>query len=276
MLGARPVFVDVRDDYNIDPELVEQAISPRTKAILPVHLTGRPADMDRIMEIARRHKVYVVEDCAQAIGAEYRGKHVGGVGVVGCFSLHPLKTLNACGDGGVITTDDKELYERFRILRNHGLRTRDECTDWSMNSRLDTIQAAILLVKLKYLVAWTERRRCHAAEYQQLLNNIPQVQLPVDKPNEFAVYHTYVIQAEDRDSLQAYLSEHGIGSAITYRIPIHLQKAAAHLNMGEGSYPVTERQAKRIINLPVYSELEEHQLMYVAESVRNFYGASKL
>ena len=143
-MGVRPVFVDMREDYNIDPALIERAITSRTRAILPVHLTGRPADMDSILEIARNHRLHVIEDCAQAVMAEYRGKRVGSFGIVGCFSLHPLKTLNACGDGGMLTTDDAGLAEQFRILRNIGLKTRDDCVVWSGNSRLDTIQAAML------------------------------------------------------------------------------------------------------------------------------------
>lgn len=273
MLGAQPVFVDVRDDFNIDPELVEQAITPRTKAILPVHLTGRPADLDPIMAIAARHNLHVVEDCAQAIGAKYKKKTVGSFGDVGCFSLHPLKTLNACGDGGVLTTNDRSIYEQVKILRNHGLRSRDDCVIWSMNSRLDTIQAAILLVKLKYLNQWTEQRRHHAGVYQKLLADIQGVQIPIDQPHEHAVYHTFVIQAERRDQLQMFLSEKGIGSAIAYPTPIHLQEAAAHLNYPAGSFPVTELQASQILNLPVYGELQDDQLMYVANTVRMFYGA---
>ncbi len=272
MLGAQPVFADVRDDYNIDPELVERAITSRTKVILPVHLTGRPADLDPIMDIATRHGLHVVEDCAQAVGATYKGKTVGSFGTVGCFSLHPLKTLNACGDGGVLTTNNLEIYEQFKVLRNHGLRSRDDCVIWSMNSRLDTIQAAILLVKLKYLDQWTKQRRHNASVYQKLLEDIPDIQTPVDQPYECAVYHTFVIQAERRAQLVEYLNNKGIGTAIAYPTPIHLQEAAAHLNYPPGSFPMTEQQAGRILNLPVYGELQDDQLMYVANAVRTFYG----
>jgi len=276
LLGAHPVFVDVADDYNIDPAQIEDAITPRTKAILPVHLTGRPANMDAIMEIANRRGLHVIEDCAQAVGAKYKDKPVGSFGTVGCFSLHPLKTLNACGDGGVVSTNDVDLYERIKILRNHGLQNRDECIDWSMNSRLDTIQAAILLVKLNHLDKWNELRRNHAGLYQKLLKGIPELRIPEDQPHEYAVYHTFVIQADRRDQLKAYLSDRGIGSAIAYPTPIHLQEAAAHLGKSVGSYPVTEKQANHILNLPVYGELKEDQLMYVSESVRSFYGANNL
>src|SRR5206468_7651040 len=196
LLGARPVFVDVADDLNIDVGRIDAAITPRTRAILPVHLTGRPVQMGPLMEIARRRTLRVVEDCAQAVCAEYDGQRVGSFGDVGCFSLHPLKTLNACGDGGVLTTADKAIAARLRELRNIGLKTRDECVVWSGNSRLDTLQAALLLVKLAHLDEWTERRRANAAAYQRLLADVRQIRLPMDRAGERAVYHTFVIQAE--------------------------------------------------------------------------------
>jgi len=273
LLGARPVFVDVREDYNINPALIEQVITPRSRAILPVHLTGRPADMDPILEVARIYRLHVIEDCAQAVIAEYKGKRVGSFGFAGCFSLHPLKTLNACGDGGVLTTDDTCLAEQVRILRNIGLKTRDECVVWSGNSRLDTVQAAVLLVKLNYLEAWTEKRRANARFYQEHLGGLPQLQVPTDKPHERAVYHTFVIQADYRDELQAHLSKMGIGTAIHYPIPIHLQNVARDLGYRPGSFPIAERQAQRILSLPVYAELEEAELKYVADSIRGFYRA---
>jgi dTDP-4-amino-4,6-dideoxygalactose transaminase len=271
LVGARPVFVDVREDYNIDTSLIEKAITPRTKAILPVHLTGRPADMAQILDVASRHGLWVVEDCAQAVLAEYQGQRVGSFGAAGCFSLHPLKTLNACGDGGVVTTNDEALYEKVKLYRNLGLKTRDNCVIWSGNSRLDTLQAAILLVKLKHLHRWTEKRRSNAAYYQKALAGIPRVQVPLDQPHEMAVYHTFVIQAGARDRLRQYLQDQGIGTAIHYPIPIHLQEAASSLGYRVGSFPVAEAQAKRILSLPVYSELEQWQLEHVAEAVRRFF-----
>jgi len=270
LVGARPVFVDVREDYNIDTSLIEKAITPRTKAILPVHLTGRPADMAQILDVASRHGLWVVEDCAQAVLAEYQGQRVGSFGAAGCFSLHPLKTLNACGDGGVVTTNDEAVYEKVKLYRNLGLKTRDNCVMWSGNSRLDTLQAAILLVKLKHLHRWTEKRRFNAAYYQKALAGIPRVQVPLDQPHERAVYHTFVIQAGARDKLQQYLQDQGIGTAIHYPIPIHLQEAASNLGYRVGSFPVAETQAKRILSLPVYSELEQWQLEHVAEAVQRF------
>lgn len=271
LLGARPIFVDVGDDYNIDPALIKEAITHSTRAIIPVHLTGRPADMDAIMKVAAKHNLYVIEDCAQAITAEYKGRRVGSMGSVGCFSLHPLKTLNACGDGGMLTTNDKKLYEKLKIMRNLGLKNRNECVIWSGNSRLDTLQAAILLVKLKYLDEWTEKRRANAAFYQQRLSNIPQIRIPIDKIYEKAVYHTFVIQCERRNELQEYLAMQGIETAIHYPIPIHLQKAASELGYQEGSFPVAEEQAKRILSLPIYPELTSNELEYIVKCVSNFY-----
>jgi dTDP-4-amino-4,6-dideoxygalactose transaminase len=269
MTGARPVFADVRDDYNLDPEAVRQALTPRTRAIMPVHLTGRPADMAPLMALAAERKLHIVEDCAQAVRAEYRGQRVGSFGALGCFSLHPLKTLNACGDGGVLTTSDATLAERLRILRNIGLRSREDCVEWSGNSRLDTIQAAMLLVKLRYLEAWTMARRAHAAFYQEALGDVPGVTVPRDRPHEFAVYHTFVIQAEQRDALKRYLSEQGVETSIHYPVPIHRLRAAAELE--PGSYPVTERQAERILSLPVFPELTREQLQTVVDAIRAFY-----
>lgn len=269
LTGATPVFVDVREDYNIDPYLVEKAITPRTKAIIPIHLTGRPADMTPILDIANRHNLYVVEDCAQAVGARYQDQSVGSFGIIGCFSLHPLKTLNAVGDGGVITTNSRELYEKLRKARNHGLRNRDECEFWSYNCRLDTLQAAMLLVKMRYLDKWTVARRANAARYQQQLQDV--IQLPHDKPHEYSVYHTFVIQADRRNDLQKHLSINGIETKIHYPIPIHLQPAAKELGNETGSFPITEHQARRILSLPIYPELTTEQISLVITMVRDFY-----
>ena len=272
LLGARPVFVDVADDLNIDVGRIDAAITPRTRAILPVHLTGRPAQMGPLMEIARRRTLRVVEDCAQAVCAEYDGQRVGSFGDVGCFSLHPLKTLNACGDGGVLTTGDQAIAARLRELRNIGLKTRDECVVWSGNSRLDTLQAALLLVKLGHLDEWTERRRANAAVYQRLLADVRQIRLPADGAGERAVYHTFVIQAERRDDLRAFLATHGIGTSIHYPLPIHLQAAARDLGYGVGSFPIAEAQARCMLSLPVYPELTDDDLARVAASIREFYA----
>lgn len=272
VLGARPVFVDVGDDYNIDPAKIEAAITPKTKAILPVHLTGRPCQMDEILAIAKSHNLHVVEDVAQAVLAEYRGKRVGSFGKIGCFSLHPLKNLNACGDGGVIVTDNPYLYEQLQIRRNLGLQSRDNCLFWSHNSRLDTLQAAILLAKLPYLPTWTQERRQNARYYQTHLADIPQLQIPQEEEWEKSVYHTFIIQAQKRDELQKFLGDRGIGTAIHYPVPIHLCNAAKHLGYQKGDFPIAEKQAERILSLPIYQGLTLEQLEMICQSIKSFYS----
>lgn len=272
--GARPVFADVGDDYNLDPGLVERAITSRTKAILPVHLTGRAARMDAICAVAARRGLAIIEDCAQAVLAEHRGRRVGSFGTFGCFSLHPLKTLNACGDGGVLTTDDEALRDRVVLLRNLGLRTRDNCVEWSSNSRLDTVQAAMLLVKLRYLDGWTRARRTLADVYRDTLAGVEEVVVPRETEHERAVYHTFVIQAERRDELRTYLQSRGIETAIHYPTPIHLQEVAAPLGYRRGDFPVAERQASRILSLPIYPELSEAGARGVGDAIRRFYSES--
>jgi dTDP-4-amino-4,6-dideoxygalactose transaminase len=271
-VGARPVFVDVGEDYNIDPDLIAAAVTGKTRAILVIHLTGRPANMDPVMEVAQRYGLHVVEDAAQAVGAEYKGKRVGAIGTVGCFSLHPLKTLNACGDGGVITTHDEKLYEEFKVLRNIGLRSRDDCVAWGYNSRLDTLQAAILLVKLDCWEEWSEGRREIARLYQDHLSTVKEIQVPIDQPHEKAVYHTFMIQTQRRDELKTYLTDSGIGTGIHYPNPIHLQQTASSLGYQPGAFPVTERQAATILSLPVYAELEQSQVEYVVDRIQRFYA----
>lgn len=272
LVGAKAILVDVGDDYNIDSGKIATALSPRTKAILPVHLTGRPCEMDKLLCIAQQHGLFIIEDCAQAVLAEYKGRRVGSFGTIGCFSLHPLKTLNACGDGGMVTTNDQDVYERLKIMRNNGLRTRDDCVMWSQNSRLDNMQAAMLLVKMKYLNHWTRRRRENAQCYRQRLQSIAQIRLPAEeKDYEKAVYHTFVVQAARRDDLRACLSSHAIGSAVHYPVPIHLTEAGQELGYPLGSFPVTEAQAGSIVSLPVYPELSEEQLDRICEEIKAFY-----
>jgi dTDP-4-amino-4,6-dideoxygalactose transaminase len=269
LVGARPVFVDVRADFTLDPELIERAITPRTKAILPVHLTGRPADMEAILAVAARHGLQVVEDCAQAIGAELGGRKVGTFGVAGCFSLHPLKILNAVGDGGFITTRDADLARILRQARNHGLRTRDACEFWSGNCRLDTLQAAMLLVKLDHLERWIELRRAVAGAYRERLQGV--VTVPTERLHERAVYQTFVIQSDQRDALQRFLAERGIDTKIHYPIPLHLQPAAKSLGWVRGAYPVAERQADTILSLPIYPELTAEQIEHLVDSTLAFF-----
>jgi len=270
LVGATPVFVDVGPDQNIAPSLIEDRITPKSEAIIPVHLTGRPAKMDAVMEIARSNNLVVIEDCAQAVGAKYGGKHVGTFGTVGCFSLHPLKNLGSCGDGGVIITDDEELYYRLRIARNHGLKNRDECLHWSLNSRLDTLQAAILNVKLHRLDRWTKRRRQIAQFYFEHLDDLP-VRLPYEDPDEYCVYHAFVVQTERRDELQDFLSQNGIEAKVHYPIPVHLQESAKYLGGRPGDFPVAERQSREILSLPVFPELTDEQVGYVVKTIRRFF-----
>ena len=273
MTGAKPVFVDVGSDYNIDCSRIEGAITRKTKAILPVHLTGRPANMVEIMKLAKQYGLYVIEDCAQAVLAEYDGGPVGSFGTVNCFSLHPLKTLNAIGDGGVLTTNDEAVHRQLKILRNLGLMDRDRCVQWSGNSRLDTIQAAVLLVKLKYLESWTQKRRANATYYQTHLADIPQIECPKDGEDEKSVYHTFVIQANDRDALKAHLAEKGVGIAIHYPVPIHLHPAASKLGYHEGDFPNAEKQSKRCLSLPIHHDLQDTDLRYVVDTIAAFYGS---
>jgi dTDP-4-amino-4,6-dideoxygalactose transaminase len=274
MAGARPVFVDVADDLNMDPRLVEKAITPRCRALLPVHLTGRSCDMTALNAIAAKHGLHVIEDAAQAVAAEHQGKRVGSFGAAGCFSLHPLKTLSACGDGGVVTTNDPDVADRLTVLRNIGLRSRDDCAVWSGNSRLDSLQAALLLVKLEHLEKWTNARRENARFYRETLASCPGVKPPsLERAGDRAVYHTFVIQAERRDELKAFLLSRGVETSIHYPVPIHLQRAAADLGYPPGSLPVTERQARSVLSLPIYPELTEAQRVLVVEAIREFYGA---
>jgi len=272
-VGAKPVFADVSPDMNIDPEKIKKAITPKTKAIIPVHLTGRPAQMERIREIASERGISVVEDCAQAINASLNGKKVGSFGDCGAFSLHPLKNLNACGDAGFITTDDEERYQSLRQMRNIGLKNRDEADIWGTNTRLDELQAALLLVKLKHLPEWERGRRANAKYFYKRLNE--KVDAPTDGAGMKCVYHTYIIQADRRDALQAHLTKCGVGSKVHYPIPIHMQVAARKYGFKTGMFPACERQAKRILSIPVYPELTGAQREFVADSILDFYGVKR-
>jgi len=269
LIGATPVFADVRDDFNLDPVKVEKAITPKTKAIIVVHLTGRPADMDALMAISKKHNIPVIEDAAQAVGATYKNQPVGSFGATGCFSLHPLKNLAACGDGGVITTNDEKIYNYLLVARNHGLKNRDECSFFSYNSRLDALQAAILNVKLKELDKWTARRREIAARYQKRFSDLEMI-IPIDKPEEKAVYHTFIIQTQNRNELMNYLREKGIDTKVHYPVAIHMQEAAQYLGYKKGDFPVTDKQVETILSLPVYPELTDEQINYICDSVIEF------
>ncbi|MBF0560641.1 MAG: DegT/DnrJ/EryC1/StrS family aminotransferase [Alphaproteobacteria bacterium] len=268
--GATPVFVDVLPDQNIDPQAVAAAVTSRTRAIMPVHLTGRIADMAPLKALAERHGLAVVEDAAQSFGSRYDGRLSGTFGHVGCFSAHPLKNLNAAGDAGLLVTDDDKVAGTVRLLRNHGLIDRNRVEIWGGVSRLDTIQAEILRLRLRRLGPVLERRRANAALYHRLLADTP-VFMPPCRTIEYNTFHTFVVQVDRRDDLQAHLTAHGIGSAIHYPVPIHLQPAAASLGYGKGAFPVVETQAARILSLPVNQYLTEDDIAYVSATIREFF-----
>ncbi len=267
-LGATPVFADVLPDQCMDPAATEAAITPRTKAIMPVHLTGKVADMPAFLAIAQRHGLAVIEDAAQSVGSTLDGRKTGAFGHIGCFSTHPLKNLNAAGDGGFLTTSDPALAEKVRQLRNHGMVDRNTVPHWGVLSRMDGLQAEILRFRLGRLPSVIARRRANAAQYQRLLD--PRVEWVPERSGEFSTYHLFVIQVERRDELQQHLKSHGISTAIHYPIPIHLQPAAAELGHTKGSFPVCERQADRILSIPIHQFLTDEDIEWVADMIRGF------
>ncbi len=269
--GATPVFVDVREDQNIDPALVEAAITPKTKAIMVVHMGGRIAAMNEINEIAKRHGLKVIEDAAQSCGSMYHGKVAGSLGDIGCFSAHPLKNMNACGDAGYMTLHDGAMAARARLLRNHGLVDRNTVQEWGVNSRLDTMQAAVLNIRLKNLDSVIERKRANVALYRSLLSE-KHVFIPPCRNYEFNTFVLLVVQVDRRDELQKFMASRGIGTAIHYPIPIHLQPAAAALGHKRGDFPTVERQAGRILSIPVHPYLTEDEVRTVAATINEFFG----
>lgn len=269
-VGAKPVFVDVKPDQLIDPAKIEAAITPRTKAIMPVHLTGRVCDMPAIQEIADRHGLKIVEDAAQSIGSTLLDRQAGAWGDAAGFSLHPLKNLNAAGDAGFLTTRHAEVAERIRKLRNHGQSDRNTIAEWGFNSRLDTLQAALLLMRLDKLDTIIAKRRANVDLYRRLLD-ARHVFSPPCRQEEFNTFHTFVVQVDRRDALREHLHASGIGSAIHYPIPIHLQPAAAEIGWKPGDLPITERQAGRILSLPIHQYLTEGEIQRVADTVNGFF-----
>ena len=271
LLGARPVYVDIDPaTFNIDPARLEAAITPRTKAILPVHLYGAPAAMGPIMEIARRRGLPVIEDAAQALGASIGGKKVCTFGAVSCISFFPSKNLGAFGDGGMVVTDDPDLGERLRVIALHGSRTRYHHELLGINSRLDTLQAVILNVKLRHLDAWNRTRRANAQRYDELLTGLP-VTTPFATAADGHIFHQYTLRAPRRDALADHLKSSGIPHAIYYPIPLHLQKAYAFLGGKAGDFPVTEQAAREVLSLPMHTELTEEQLATITNAIREFY-----
>lgn len=289
-LGARPVFVDIDPlTYNIDPARLESVITGRSRAIIPVHLYGQMSDMNPIVEVARRHKLYVIEDAAQAIGSEYEGRRAGSMGDLACFSFFPSKNLGAFGDGGMVTTNDPELAKQVKLLRNHGYSPKYYNKVVGGNFRLDALQAAVLRVKLKYLDGWTERRQQNAATYRRLfteaelvidqrrggtelkLSEISGVVLPFEALNMRHIYNQFVIRSGQRDQLLAHLKEHKIGTEIYYPVPMHVQECFAGLGYGNGDFPASERAAGETLALPIYPELTESMMATVVDAVADFY-----
>ncbi|MBA5871519.1 MAG: transcriptional regulator [Nitrospira sp. CR2.1] len=274
-LGAKPVFIDIRpDDFNMDSQLLERAITKRTKAIIPVHLFGQCADMGAINDIARRHKIGVIEDACQAIGAAQQGRRAGVLGDVACFSFFPSKNLGGFGDAGMVTMNDKALAESIAMLRVHGSRVRYVHEAIGINSRLDALQAAVLLVKLKRLDQWAEGRRRNAARYVQLFTQAQltdRVTLPVVGQDNVHVFNQFTLRVQKRDELRSYLKDQGVGTEVYYPLPLHLQNCYRDLGYPKGSFPQSERAAEDVLSLPIYAELSDEQLEYVVQMIAAFY-----
>lgn len=270
--GAKPVFVDIDPrTANIDPKLIERAITPRTKAIIPVHLYGRPADLDAILAIAAKHKIAVIEDACQAHGARYKGKRIGSFGLAAAFSFYPGKNLGAYGEGGAMTTNDDGVAKLCRILRDHGQTTRYYHDYVGYNYRMDGFQGAVLRVKLKRLDGWTKRRQEICQLYRKLLAGA-RVEIPQDDPQNESVYHLFAIWVENRDNVRAELEKRGVGSAIHYPVPVHLQKAYASLGHKPGSFPHTERASERVFSMPLFPEMTNEQAECAAKTLIEIVG----
>ena len=282
LCGAKPVFVDCHpQSYNIDPEKVEAAITDKTRAIVAVHLYGQPADMDPLREIAERHKIFLVEDAAQAHLAEYKGRKVGGLADACSFSFYPGKNLGAYGEAGAVTTNDDEVYEVMKKIREHGQSQKYYHSTFGHNYRMEGIQGAVLGVKLNYLPGWTEGRRKVASKYRNLLGDFDKIVLPEEMPWAKHVYHLYVIRvipdnesnkSETRDKLQKYLADKGISTGLHYPVPLHKQECFMNLGYSSGDFPVTEELAETGLSLPMFPELNDEQINYICDTIREFYG----
>jgi dTDP-4-amino-4,6-dideoxygalactose transaminase len=275
-VGARPVLVDCDSQtYNIDVSLIEPAITPCTRVVIPVHLSGLSADMDPILEVADRHGLYIVEDAAQAHGTLYKGRPCGSIGIASCFSFYPGKNLGACGDGGMVTTNEPRLADRLRSLHNYGQRAKYEHVEKGLNARLDTLQAAILAVKLRYLPQWNEARARHAQKYKEMLTGVGDLVLQKAVPYSTHIYHLFIVETEHRDALRKHLDAAGIHTGIHYPVPIHLQQAYADLGYSKGDFPEAERLAKRMLSLPMFPELCSDQIQQVTDEIRRFFSAGQ-
>jgi len=271
--GAKPVFCDIKDDFNIDPKEIISKINQNTKAIIPVHWAGRSCDMDLIMKIARENNLHVIEDSCHGIQAEYKNRRCGSLGDVGCFSFHPLKNLNVWGDGGIITTSNKDLSSRLKLIRNHGLIDRNTCVEFAYNSRLDTIQAVIARYLIKNKLSNITQSRINNAKYfDSMLINIDQIKLPERTKDLKEVFHLFVFKAKDRDGLYTYLKEHGIDAKIHYPVPMHLQPAAKSFGYKLGDFPKAELTAKETISLPVHEFINLRNIEKMSDLIHKFYS----
>jgi dTDP-4-amino-4,6-dideoxygalactose transaminase len=282
-VGAQAVFVDIiPDTWNMDVDQIENRISPKTKAIVPVHLYGQPADMDPIMAIAATHGLAVIEDACQAHGARYKGRRAGSIGDVGCFSFYPGKNLGAYGEAGAVTTNDAGMANLIAKIRDHGQKTKYYHDMEGYNGRLDAIQAGVLGIKLKHLEAWNTARRANAARYKALLEDVDELTLPVEAPGVESVYHLFVTLMDQRDELESFLADKGVATSfladkgvatgLHYPLPLHMQEAYRNLGYSQGDFPVTESVAKRLLSLPMYPELTSEQIHYVADCIKEFYA----
>jgi len=272
LCGAKPVFADCeKDSYNLDLHDVEKKISPKTKAIVAVHLYGQSADLDRLKEISDRHGIYLLEDAAQSHLAEYKGKKIGSHGVSASFSFYPGKNLGALGEGGAVTTNDQEIAEKIRMMRDHGCKQKYHHETYGHNYRMEGIQGAVLGIKLKRLQSWTDKRREAADKYRELLSNTGDIELPKEMDYAKHVYHLFVIKTSKRDGLQEYLKENSIATGLHYPVPLHLQKCFANLGYKKGDFPVTEDLADKCLSLPIFPELTDNQIEYICEKIKKFF-----
>jgi dTDP-4-amino-4,6-dideoxygalactose transaminase len=272
LCGATPVFADCEaGTYNLSAEAVEAAITPKTKAIVAVHLYGQPADMDALQAVADKHGIPLVEDAAQAHLAEYKGKRIGGIGKITSFSFYPGKNLGAYGEGGAVTTHDANLAEKVKLYREHGSSQKYYHQTYGHNYRMEAIQGAVLGVKMKYIQQWTDQRRAVAQQYKNLLNEVPHITLPLEASYAKHVYHLFVIQAEERDKLSQHLNENGVSTGLHYPLPLHMQECFRHLGYQEGQFPESEKIASKGLSLPMFPEMTTEQIEYVVSQVKSFY-----
>ena len=269
--GAKPVFVDIQEDYNLNPDLIEKAMTRNTKAILPVHWSGIPCKMEKILQIANKHNLKVIEDACHGINGFYKKVHLGRFGDTGCFSMHPLKNINVWGDGGFVITDSKELHDKLVLLRNHGLINRDQCAVFAYNSRLDSLQAIVANHLLKQVNFITDSRIRNALFFDHELSKIPQIKIPARDKESKTVFHIYVIRAEQRDELQKFLVKNGVDAKVHYPIPMHLQPAAKEYGYKKGDFPIAEQICDSVISLPVHEFITLEQQEYTVSKIKEFY-----